>query len=70
MTTEAPRLALSVVEAAQAIGVSERCLWGLISAGELPACRVGRRTLIRVTDLDAFLAARVVPVTATEEVTA
>ena len=52
-----PRLALSVPEAAQAIGVSEREVWRLIARGELPVVRIGRRTLVHVAALDSFLTA-------------
>jgi len=60
-TSPVPRLALSVPETAQAIGLSEREVWRRIANGTLPAVRVGRRTLIRVASLDAFLAARAAP---------
>lgn len=62
-----PRLALSVGEAAQAIGLSEREVWRRIADGALPVVRIGRRTLIRVAALDAFLAARAAPVTTASE---
>ena len=40
-------------------GLSPRRLWQALASGELPRVRVpgARRTLIDVTDLDAFLAA-------------
>lgn len=56
-----PRLAISVPEAALALSVSERCVWRLIHDGELPVVRIGRRTLIHVTALEAFLAERSAP---------
>ena len=56
-----PRLALNVAEAAQAVGISERELWRRIAGGELPVVRIGRRALIHVAALDAYLAARSAP---------
>lgn len=53
-------LALSPAGAAAAIGVSRAFLYEeLLGPGKLPSFRVGRRRLIRVADLDAFLSARV-----------
>lgn len=60
-----PRLALSVSESAQAVGISEREVWRRIASGELPVVRIGRRTLVHVAALDAFLAACAAPVTTT-----
>lgn len=55
------RLALSVNEAASAIGCSRAWLyrWGL-QTGELPSIRLGRRVVIPVEALGAFLRARLV----------
>lgn len=53
-----PRLALTVPEAAAAVGVSARLLWQEVSAGRLPSARVGRRRLVRVADLERWLGAR------------
>jgi excisionase family DNA binding protein len=50
-----PRLALTVPEAAAAVGVSPRLVWGALSAGELRGVRVGRRRLILVEQLRAWL---------------
>lgn len=49
------RLALSMREAAQAIGVSERTIFNAIKAGRLKACRVGRLVRIRPADLERFV---------------
>lgn len=51
-------MAVSANEAAEMIGVSTRTLWSLTRRGELVSCRVGRRVLYRVVDLQEFLAAR------------
>jgi excisionase family DNA binding protein len=54
-----PRLALSVEESAEAIGISASMLWQSIRAGTIPTVRVGKRVLIRVVDLEDWLASLV-----------
>lgn len=49
------RLAVSVSEAAESIGVSERFVWKLMQRGEMPHRRVGRRVLIPVDRLREWL---------------
>ena len=49
------RLAFSVGEAAAAIGVSPSNLWNLIATGKLSCVRIGRRTLIKVADIEKLL---------------
>lgn len=50
---------LTVKEAAQALGVSEKTIRGLIKRGELPAYDISMRvTWILRTDLDAFVESR------------
>jgi len=51
-------LAVSVEGAAEAIGISKGEAYNRIRSGELPIVKLGKRTLIRVSDLEAFLAAR------------
>lgn len=53
-----PRLALSPKEAAIALGVSERLLWSLTAAGEVPHTRLGRRVLYPHDLLKRWLADR------------
>ena len=48
-------LLVSVVEAAQRLGVGRTSLYGLLSSGELSAVRVGRRRLIAVADLVSYV---------------
>jgi excisionase family DNA binding protein len=50
------RVALSMREAAQAIGVSERTIWNAIRNGKLKASKLGRLVRIRPTDLERFVA--------------
>jgi excisionase family DNA binding protein len=47
---------ISVPMAAKMIGISSRFTWDLVKEGKLRSFRLGSRVLIRVTDLDAFLA--------------
>lgn len=51
------RLAVSPGEAAEMIGVSVRTIQNYIRANELPATKVGRRTVIEVRHLRTFLEA-------------
>lgn len=60
-----PRLTLSVGEAAHVVGISERQVYRLIAAGDLPTVRFGRRVLIRVCDLEDLLASRAAQTQAT-----
>ncbi len=49
-------LALRPREAAKAIGVSARTLWGLTAPrGPIPCARVGGCVLYRIAELDAWL---------------
>ena len=43
---ENPRLAYSMKEAAQALGVARSTLWKMVSEGELEVRRLGRRVLV------------------------
>lgn len=45
------RLAYTVPEAAALIGIGKSKLWEHISAGELPVCKWGGRTLVLKEDL-------------------
>lgn len=49
------KLAVGVDEAAQMIGVCPRTVHNLIRGKELPSRKIGRRRVIRVADLEAFL---------------
>jgi len=49
------RVALSVAEAAIAVGLSQRTLWTHIRAGGIRVARVGSRVLILKSDLEAWL---------------
>jgi excisionase family DNA binding protein len=46
-------------DATSATGLSARTIQKAIAAGELPACRVGRRVLLRPDDVETWLASKV-----------
>jgi excisionase family DNA binding protein len=50
-----PPLAYCVEDAAIALGVGRTLIFRLIRDGYLPAVKIGRRTLIALSDLDSFL---------------
>ena len=50
------KLAVPVSEAADLIGCSPSMLWKLIASGDIARAKVGRRTVIRVAELERFLA--------------
>lgn len=50
-----PRLACTVREAAEALGVSDDTVYKLIRSGEFPARRVGARTLVSVEHLRSWV---------------
>jgi excisionase family DNA binding protein len=56
MTTD--RLALSIEEAAERIGVSADLVRNLATAGTIPSAKVGRRRVIPVAGLEAFIEAQ------------
>ena len=66
-----PRVALTVPQAALALGVSERTMWKILRTGKLRYARVGRRVLISVQALREFVnaggAASLDPTPAPEE---
>ena len=49
---------VTVGEVARQLRVSNMTVYRLISAGELPAVRVGKSYRLREEDVDAYLAAR------------
>jgi excisionase family DNA binding protein len=52
------RLALSMPEAAIAIGVSRAYLYGLLAAGDLRTFKLGRRRMVSVESLRKLIATR------------
>lgn len=49
------RLAVSVEEAAQMLGIGRSKVFELLKEGSLPSIRIGRRRLISCTEIRAFL---------------
>jgi excisionase family DNA binding protein len=49
------RLAVSIEQAAEMIGVCGKTVRNLIASKELPSRKIGRRRVVRVRDLEAFL---------------
>jgi excisionase family DNA binding protein len=62
MDTTAPTHTITVAQAAEALGVSERTVWRYLKSGRLPGETVGdpgaQRTLIPVAAVDALQGAR------------
>lgn len=52
MTT---KIAYTIKEAAAACGIGRTTLYGLMKAGELTPVKIGVRTLIRHSDLEALI---------------
>lgn len=52
------QLAVSVEEAAQAIGLGRTKMYELVHSGQIRSFKVGRQRRIRVTDLHAWIAAQ------------
>lgn len=54
----APRLGLSVPEAAEAAGLSKRFMWDLVKNGKVRTRRIGKRVIVTVAALNEFLNAK------------
>lgn len=59
MTTPLPKakLAYSVIEVADQLGVGRTMVYDLIRVGMLPSIKIGERRLVARTDLEAFVEA-------------
>lgn len=55
------RLAYSIDEAGEALGVTDRHIRNLIERGDIRSVKLGRRRVIPATVLEALLAGREVP---------
>ena len=49
-----PRILLPLIDAAAALGISERSVKRRVAAGDLPSVKVERRRLVHVDDLTAY----------------
>ncbi len=54
-TTSSLPLAYGIEDAADALGLSRSRLYELVAAGEIAVCKVGKRTIVPVAELTAFL---------------
>lgn len=52
---QAPALALGIDEAARVIGVARSMLYEIVARGEIESFKLGRRRLILVNELKAFI---------------
>jgi excisionase family DNA binding protein len=48
-------IACTLANATKATGLSRSTLYNLISAGKLPRIKVGKRTLLKISDIEALL---------------
>jgi excisionase family DNA binding protein len=55
-TVPAPRLAVGVEEAAELLGLGRSSVFILMKDGTLKSLKVGKRRLIAMSELEAFLA--------------
>lgn len=51
----APKLAVSIAEAAQLLSISRSHLYPIVMRGEIPSFHIGRSHLIRVSALEAWI---------------
>ncbi len=49
------RLLLSIVEAAECLGISRAHFYEMIARGEIATVRLGRRRMVRSSDLSAYV---------------
>ena len=56
MQSEIEGAFIGVNHLAKRLGISARTVWRVIQRGELPTVRIGRRTLIRLSAVRAWLA--------------
>ena len=63
----APALLWNSREAAKALSISERTLWGLTQSGEIPCVRIGRSVRYDPADLRAWIESRKEASAATRE---
>ncbi len=55
-TPENPALLLTPPQAAKALAISERKLWSMTAAGEIPSLKMGRSVRYSVDDLRRWIA--------------
>lgn len=50
-------VAYGVNETAELLSIGRTTLYSLVKSGSLPACKIGRKTVFRLSDINLFLAA-------------
>ncbi len=55
MSNSLERMSYSISEAAAMIGLGRTTFYGLIKKGEIPVVKIGKRTLIRSSDLSRLI---------------
>jgi excisionase family DNA binding protein len=61
MSTDVPldtRIAVTIADGAQLIGMGRSTLYQLIGDGVIPARKIGRRTVVLVVDLERFVSSQ------------
>lgn len=56
MNQQQTSIALTTAEAARSLGIGKTKLFELIAKGDLPAIRLGGRTLVKREDIEALVA--------------
>lgn len=54
-TPAVPQLSVSIEEAARSIGVARSTIYEIVSRGDLPSFKLGRRRMILMAELTAFI---------------
>ncbi|MEZ1534840.1 helix-turn-helix domain-containing protein [Pseudomonas asiatica] len=54
-TQAVPQLAISIDEAAKSIGVARSTIYEIVAHGELPSFKLGRRRMILMKELEAYI---------------
>jgi hypothetical protein len=55
-TTNEPRILLPIADAARALSIGRTKMFELIASGDVPTVEIGRRKLVPVNELHAFVA--------------
>lgn len=50
-----PTLAIGIEDAARSIGVARSAIYEIVARGEIPSFKLGRRRMILMRELDAYI---------------
>lgn len=50
-----PTLAIGIEDAARSIGVARSAIYEIVARGEIPSFKLGRRRMILMKELDAYI---------------